>query len=440
MDILRDQWIPTDKGVLSPIQALEQATRIVWARADWNSATMLLLHAIAQTGVVLKHKANDREAWCEYMDSPPSDLSTWIDGLDVGPDPWQCPTAQKSTAVYALFPESPGDNALKKNSDITMWRESAPTEMTYPEAMIAVIADQFWGLASGAGHRSGCRGQNPLTLMVEPDHQGATLWERTWLNILPKADWDLRVGTSMVDFNFPWKKSSPGQHCTPKNTHPLEMLWQMPRRWSITQDSDGMVRHVALEGGGIVYEGWKTHPLTPYKSVKDKPDEISTVKAKPRIGFTDWAALAVGIDPKAITIPIVVNAYIEDLQQLFYGKPLRLRCFGWSKGDFGPAAWIESVVPFYPNADHAAIEKAVSTAKTIQTNLFKNLKSISTKATSDSDRLYQVIEKPFFVRVNNRNWSDWENIVRHHAREIFWDSAELNRVDPCKSAQMARYI
>lgn len=440
MDILRDAWIPTDKGVMTPLVALREATRPAWTRGDWNAATLMFLHAIVQTAVVQTDHCVDYEEWFAYLESSPGNLDSWIDGLDAGDAPWQCPTAEKTTPVYSLLPESPGENTLKKSADIMMWRESAPTTLTQQEAMIAVIADQLWGIPAGAGHRGGCRGQYPLTIMVEADEFEARLWKKIWLNVLPKNEWLARMGGKSIPFEFPWKKAKPTTSRTPDNTNALEMLWQMPRRWRIVPDDDGLVRTMVLEAGGIVYEGWATHPLTAYRILKDKPDEIATVKTRTHLGFVDWAALAVGIDPSGIRIPIVVNAYIQELASEFAGRPLRLRCFGWASGDFGPAAWVETVVPFYPGTDHVPIERAVNVAKDIRTNLNKKLGRISKALPAQAEQLYQAIERSFYKRVSSSQWEDWESFVRREARGIFWQFAELHRFDTYTAAEIAKSI
>lgn len=442
MDILRDAWIPTDKGILSPIDALIQARRLTWPRGDWNGATMLLLHALVQTAVVLNKKCPDRESWMDHFDSPPMDFASWANGIDLGNAPWQCQSAVKKSPVYALLPEAPGENTMKKSADIMMWKEACITELRHSEALIAVIADQFWGLPSGAGHRGGCRGQNPLTIMVEPDEFDAPLWKRVWLNVFPADEWKLVTKSPAVEipFEFPWKRPRQTGPVTPANANALEMLWQMPRRWRIIQDADGFVRTMVLEGGGIAYEGWLHHPLTAYRALKDKPGEYSTVKTNISLGFQEWASLAVGIDSSHVRIPSVVNAYIEDMRSLFAERPFRLRCFGWASGDFGPAAWTESVVPFYTAVDHAPIEEAVNAATQANFRLKLNLGQIEKFLAIEADKLYREVEGEFYSRVKNGEWAGWSQYVKKTAIKIFWDTAEFHNFDPYKTALMVKMM
>lgn len=428
MDILRDAWIPTDSGIVSPLEALRTAKHIQWSRGDWNAATLLLLHAIVQTGVVMHDKCPDRAAWVDLLERPPVDLESWVDGLDCGASPWQCLTVKKETSVSALFPESPGANTIKKAADITTWQESAVCELSQNEALIAVISSQFWGLASGAGHRSGCRGQNPLTIMVEPDEFGASLWKRVLINVLPKDEWFVATKSSSSEplFEFPWKKTKTSAHTTPKHSNSLEMLWQMPRRWRIVTDGDGVVRRMLLEGGGINYEGWNHHPLTAYReSKKDGVTLISTFKTNTTVGFQDWAALVIGVN-KLIRIPAVVNAYLEDEENVFNGTPLRLRCFGWASGDFGPAAWTESVVPFYVKADSQKIEKSIDEAKKSQDLLRECLTTIKPSLARDANQLFSRIEVSFYESVASGCWDTWKSVLRKQVREIFWQVMKSN--------------
>ena len=436
MDLFNDKWIPTDKGDLSPIDALKYANRIQWPRSDWNAATILVLHAMVQTAVVLNKKCRNRVEWSDFLGSVPDDLDAWLHGIDPGPNPWQCMTAKKRSPVSKLLPESPGENAEKKCSDISVWQESAIKSLTPNEAFIGLIATQFWGLPGGQGHKGGCRGQNPLTIMVEPNTMDATLWDRVWLNILPQDKWEnaTKLESRTIAFEFPWKKNRIKSPSTPANTNALEMLWQMPRRWRIIQDKDGLVREMVLEGKGIVYEGWINHPLTSYnnksknkksKKVQNDSDTATTVKTKTTIGFTDWSSLMIAINNSEIKIPIVVSEYVEDDEKQFVGQQYRLRCFGWSSGDFGPAAWSESVVPLCVKSRHKDIETAITAAKVAHANLSRCLGIIKPSLKIESARLFQAVEAEFYACVKTNDWTGWERYLKRQVRSIFWEVMDI---------------
>jgi CRISPR type I-E-associated protein CasA/Cse1 len=429
MDIFRDAWIPTDVGTLSPIDALTRAKRPAWRRGDWNAATLLFLHALMQTAVVLNAKCLDRRAWISNLDQPPADLLSWIDGLDAGSLPWQCATAKDLHPVASLLPETPSENALKKNSDILSWHQHAPALLSYPETMIAVISNQFWGIPHGRGYLEGCRGRSPMTTLVEPEDADASLWQRIWLNVFPKADWEARYKNGAA-FEFPWKKPLTAAKVTPANAHSLEMLWQTPRRWRIHTDEDAGVTHVFQEGNGRNYTGWE-FPLTGFFFASTK--EWVKMKMNPQIGFKEWAGIAAGLSERA-RAPAVVNRYLQD--RLWRGHPIRLRCFGWALGDAAAVgAWIDTVVPFYQDVDHAQLEEAIATAEKVRSSLAVHLKGVEKYLAGESVKLYQVLEPDFYKRVSATDWTGWEKTLRSTARDIYWNIATLHRHDMIEVAK-----
>ena len=429
MDIFRDAWIPTDKGILSPADALSQATRAAWPRGDWNAATLMLLHAMVQTAVVINDRGPDSDTWLDFMEVPPKNLNEWFDGLDAGPMAWQCPTAKGDVPVAAILPETPGENALKKASDIMRWRQDAPTSLSIQEAQIAIISDNFWGIPGGRGHREGCRGRRPMTTMVEPATLDATLWERVWLNVFPKQWWDVRY-RSGAPFTFPWLKQLPTGEVTPGNAHSLEMLWQMPRRWRMDIDADDRVSTLVLQDGGRNYVGWE-HPLSGFFLTAENRWVVR--KINPHIGFREWAAIAAGLEEKARR-PAVVVRYVED--RLWRGQPIRLRCFGWALGDADAVgAWVDLVVPFYVDIDHLQLEQAIATAEKVRSNLAGRLKGIAKHLANDAIRLYQSMEPEFYRRVAATDWEGWEIALRRQAREILWEVAALHRHDMYATAK-----
>lgn len=433
VDIFRDAWIPTDKGILSPVDALSQASRAAWPRGDWNAATLMFLHAMVQTAVVINDKCPDQDTWLALMNTPPYNLHEWFDGLNVGPMAWQCGTAMGEVQVAAILPETPGDNALKSASDIMRWQQDAPTSLTVPEAQIAIISDNFWGMPIGSGHRIGCRGYSPMTTMVEPTTLDAKLWDRVWLNVFPKQWWDGHYRSS-TPFIFPWQKELPTGEVTPDNAHSLEMLWQMPRRWRMIIDADGMVSTLMRQGDGRNYIGWE-HPLTGCFLTIDKLTKAKrwvATKINPHIGFREWAAIAVGLKEKARQ-PAVVARYVEGRR--WRGKPIRLRCFGWTLAGKSIGTWVDLVVPLYVDVDHTQLEQAIATAEMVRANLSRCLKGVAKHLANDANRLYQAMETEFYRRVSATDWEGWEMALRRQAREILWEIAALHRHDMYATAK-----
>lgn len=443
MDILKTSWLPTDVGSATPEAALRGATESRWHRGDWDLATFCLLHALVQTAIVLEpERCPDRSTWEMLRERPPGDLASWLD-LPLGEHPWECTSADGMVPVSRLLPDTPGNNAIKKSSDIARWLQDVPDALTLPQAVIALISDNLWGTRIGTGHYQGARGEQALTTLVEPATRTASLWERVWLNVLPADEWHSAQDTGCaVPFAFPWTQPIPVNPMTPDNTHSAGILWQMPRRWRLIQDADGMVRNVHRQNKGRDYEGWeKRHPLTPYFVKKDGTWTAAKVSA--HTGFSDWATIA--LQGRKSTRPATaVNAF---LQMAWAQEPLRLRCCGWALGDAGAAgSWVDHVVPFYVKAEAQAdvIEAAVQDADKQSHDLHRALDSAGGGLARFSRHLYSRAEPIFYQHLVDDSWgaerADWRRDLRRVAREVYWTTVESHRIDPLKAARAARRL
>jgi len=432
MNILCERWLPTDAGVVTPTEALRSAREFRWNRGDWDAASLCLLHAMVQTAVVLQPaRCPNRRTWKELRHVPPDGIDRWFDWA-IGEHPWECMTASGRVPVARMLPESPGDNALKKSSDIARWHQDVPAALSVPEATIALVSDNLWGTRIGTGFYQGARGEQALTTLVEPVMPSATLWERLWLNVLPADEWRMhqeRGGSA--PFEFPWKLPIPDHPLTPDNTHSLGVLWQMPRRWRMEVDPDGLVREVHRENKGRDYDGWDTlHPLTPYFRKADGTWTAAKVGA--HTGFRDWAAIALG-GRKTTRPATVVNAFVE---MAWRQEPLRLRCCGWALADAGAAGgWVDHVVPFYVKAESQAdvIEYAVADAEAQRVRLARGLEQVRRGLGRFATELYVRMEPRFYERVARDDWDpdriDWKRELGREARAIFWSVVEDHRID-----------
>jgi hypothetical protein len=443
MDILRTAWLPTDAGTLTPTEALSKANTLNWKRGDWEMASLCLLHAMVQTAIVLESgRCPNRRAWESLRQAPPVGIEGWFD-WPIGDHPWECMTADGLVPVARLLPDSPGDNAIKKCSDIARWQQDVPVALTLPEATIALISDNLWGTRIGTGFYQGARGEQSLTTLVEPASRNASLWERVWLNALPADEWNKSNNTGCAEpFAFPWNQPLPGQPLTPDNTHGAGILWQMPRRWRIVQDADSLVRHVHRENKGRDYSGWeKLHPLTPYFVKADGTWTAAKVGA--HTGFRDWAAIALS-GRKNSRPATVVGAYV---QMAWQQEPLRLRCCGWALADAGaPGGWVDHVVPFYLKGEDQAdnIEAAVQDSELQRYRLSKALDEARRGLGRQASHLYVRAERKFYERVAADAWDsereDWKRDLKKFARELYWATIESHRVDPFQAAKASQRI
>ena len=441
MDIIANAWLPTDRGLLSPLDALRQASVVQWNRGDWDQATFCLLHAMVQTAVVLEPtRCPNRRTWTALRHQPPVELGSWFD-RPLGEHPWECATAQGLVPASRLLPDVPGDNAIKKCSDVARWQQDVPAHFTLLEATIALLSDNLWGTRIGTGFYQGARGEQSLMTLVEPATRRASLWERVWLNVLPADEWRRAQDAGCnAPFEYPWHQPIPAQPLTPANTHPAGVLWQMPRRWRLVQDADGLVRQVHRENKGRDYDGWeKLHPLTPYFV---KADGLWTAaKVGAHTGFRDWATIALQ-GRKNSRPATVVTAFIEMAWQ---PEPSRLRCCGWALADAcAPCGWIDHAVPFYLKAMGQAdtIEYAVQDAEQQRGRLAKALDRARKGLGRQAAALYVRTEPHFYQRVANDDWGedrcDWQRELRREAREAFWATVDANRIDLLAATKAAR--
>ncbi len=113
----------------------------------------------------------------------------------------------------------------------------------------------------------------------------ATLWQRLWLNILPKDDFDSvgNTGKNEPEDIFPWlaptrtSEKKTGQDTYPENASPLQAYWGMPRRIRLDfsetvsgicdicgESGDDLLTRFRTKNYGINYSGSWMHPLSPY--------------------------------------------------------------------------------------------------------------------------------------------------------------------------------
>ena len=439
MNILQEKWLPTDAGLCNPAGALFTAKSFLWGRGDWDMAAFCFLHSLVQTAVVLQPaRCPDRAHWEEFQSTPPVDLHDWL-SIDLGPTPWQCNTATGEVHVSRLLPETPGDHTLKKTSDIAKWQSDIVEHLTLSQATIALISDNLWGTRCGSGYRAGARGEQAVMTVLEPAKLEATMWERVWLNVLPADEWNDRQHRECTEnFYLPWTKPIPSASLTPENTHSLGILWQMPRRWRLSPDEDGLVRSAHRQNKGRDYDGWeKLHPLTPYFLRSDGTWTAAKVAA--HTGFKDWASLALrGRGEK--TRPATVVLAILDWAAL--STPLRIRCCGWALGDSGAAGgWVDHVVPFYFKTvdETESIERAVQDADKQQYLLNKALKEVGISLGRSNEALMTRAEEEFYNRVLTNDFADertaWKSYLKRLSQSLFWEFVDCHRVDILKASR-----
>ena len=158
------------------------------------------------------------------LDGPGPRFQQDLSGLDDEPVP-----------VSALFIDSPGANALRKNTDLFVKRGRIAV-LSRAAAAIGLFTLQAYAPAGGAGNRVSLRGGGPLTTLLLPGprtpEEQVPLWRQLWANVFWDEAWD--DPADRPERVFPWlvptRVSDNGEKTTPEDVHPAQAFWGMPRR------------------------------------------------------------------------------------------------------------------------------------------------------------------------------------------------------------------
>ena len=456
MNLLCEPWIPTDRGPATPAQALT-AQSLAWPRPDFDSACYQLLIGLLQTAIVRDPaRCPDESTWARLRAGPPADLSDWFAPFNHAFELFGKTAflqeyeglAGDPVALSLLLPENPGENAQKKSADLTRWVRAVPPSVSLPVAAMALYADAIFGVRWGRGHRQGARGENRWTTLVMPDREAA-VWERVWLNVLSHRRWEaLRGEEPWLDARvFPWlaptMTSENGQGVTPKDAHPCQIYWTMPRRIRLGEPEMGLcgvtgvrgpvVRSFTRAPNGANYEAW-VHPLSPYVQ-KNDGTRVPLSIGRPHVGYDAWVGLAL-MEHRNLTPALVVQEYRESRWSVGDAM-LRVHCSGWMCGGEGTQAWVEQAVPFVVSGDRQALADLVvdllEAADKASKRLHKAFKTA--RLSAEANGLYAETEGEFYRRLREREAEGWEGQLWGAARRVYDRAVERARVDPLRAAQ-----
>lgn len=270
--------------------------------------------------------------------------------------------------IGALLIESPGENALKNNTDHFIKREHVGA-MCPNCAAIALMTLQVNAPSGGAGHRTGLRGGGPLTTLVTAQPP-RSLWHDIWLNVRERSLFLALGGDATMDtpcFSFPWLATintiqKEGGETAPIQTHPSHVFWAMPRRIRLDFDavssghcdicgraSERLVRQYITKNYGLNYKGAWNHPLSPYYESKEG---WSPLHPQPGgLGYRHWLAWVLGMsgEKKKRCARVVDHVLVHRRRQV--GGQLRLWAFGYDMDNMKARCWYESALPLYGLAD-----------------------------------------------------------------------------------------
>jgi CRISPR system Cascade subunit CasA len=323
-NLLNQLWLPVRRldgrgdsirpaDITSDIET-NPVTAVDWPRADFRVACIEFLIGLIATACP---PADDEDAWIEGWESPPTPaaltaaLAPIVPAFDLdGPGPRFLQDfeelAGEPDIPETLLIEAPGENTRRKNTALLV-KPDRITRLSRPAAAMTLFTLQCYAPSGGRGNLTSVRGGGPLTTLALPGIDPCPLWRLIWANApagKPPSAADLpRV--------FPWLAPTSTADrfpaTTPREAHPLQAFWGMPRRIRLDFDENteglpcdltGVADRVVVTGwrqrpNGVKYVAWD-HPLSP--SYKDaKGGGWLPVHPQPGgIGYRDWVAIALG--------------------------------------------------------------------------------------------------------------------------------------------------
>jgi len=412
VNLLTDSWIPIKrKSGKKEMVAIWQLTggmesdpiiKLDISRPDFKGSMLQFIIAVMQTAL----PPEDDAGWEKRYKSPPSpetlkeffkkyEYAFNLDGdgprfmqeleLEIG----------KIKPISRLLIDDPGDAGEKKNTDHFI-KGNRINNLSLPTAAIALFTLQINAPEGGTGNMVSLRRGGPMTTLLMPKEKDSTLWQKIWMNVLPKETFENATGNpekSKDSDIFPWLAKTKistrknGILVTPYDAHPLQVYWSMPRRIRLTFNENekgvcdltsktGEVVSKFIAEGSVKYDDelWR-HPLTPYE--RGDNNKTSSVKPEPGgIGYRHWGGLIFGErDEKKGALPATIVHIHRKVRRRRKYK-INLFAFGFDMNQAKVRNWHESIMPFL-HIEEEVEENFVSTIKDMvlaSTEISKNLK------------------------------------------------------------------
>jgi len=265
----------------------------------------------------------------------------------------------------------------------------------------ALLTLQINAPSGGRGIRTSLRGGGPLTTLLLPTDENATLWQKLWLNVLPLDAFEhppVKVLSDVLPWLAPTRTSDDkgGQDTPPESVHPLQAYWSMPRRIRLDASTveQGecaicaardvrLIRHYRTRHGGTNYTGAWVHPLTPYSlDAKGEKPPISSKGRQGGRGYRDWLGLVLGNDEHQPDAARVVSHFTAKVGKL----QVRLWCFGFDMSNMKALCWYDSTLPVH------AVEPDVQRA------FAKSVKQLLDSAEEMANALHKQVKAAWFRR------------------------------------------
>jgi CRISPR system Cascade subunit CasA len=449
MNLINDPWIPVRRknGAVERIAAWQLTesieenviTELAAPRPDFNGALIQFLIGLLQTTCAPENP----KKWRQWLQKPPApkelkaafepvafafDLDgngpRFMQDLTLGKEIQQLSAKnqlERKKGIYELLIDVPTGKTLEDNTDHFIKRGGI-NQLCQACCATALFTLQTNAPMGGRGFRTGLRGGGPMTTLVLSDY----LWGTCWFNVLERNQFYslANQAKNAQGDHFPWctrtRTSEADEVTTPKDVHPDQIFWSMPRRISLSfstedrnitcdlcgMDSREIIRDFRTKNYGVNYsEEWK-HPLSPYFFAEDGTHSPIHPQ-RGGIGYRHWLGLvqsSQGAKGKKQPALVIGN---------FIGKgegDLRLWAFGFDMDNMKTRCWYDSTMPLilgdsairesYEYYIAALVDSSKQVSKTLRIEIRKALFKANTDVKGDlsfvESRFWQETEGKFY--------------------------------------------
>jgi CRISPR system Cascade subunit CasA len=385
--LLTEAWLPARRASgrlcwIAPAQiagsASDPVVSLEWPRPDFQLAGLEFLIGLLATTMA----PEDHDAWCDFYNAPPSEADLAAQFAPFAPafmldgdGPRFMQDSEdfevESNDAGALLIEAPGENTIKRNTDLLVKRGQVE-QLGRAAAAMALFTLQNYAPSGGAGNRTSLRGGGPLTTLAIPPRRSSqgSLWDQIWANV-PCGEPAAQTDWPMV---FPWLaptrlSDKTGRITTPVDAPPHLVWWATPRRIRLdfgangnsdTCDLTGQIDSVIVTSWrqrpwGANYQNW-LHPLSPYYQGTGDAGWLPVHPQPGGINYQHWAGLLFADAAPGRKIAATIETFRAKRARAIgrSKEPWRLLAGGFDMDNMKARGFVESEMPVYEPADPKA--------------------------------------------------------------------------------------
>ncbi|MBP2146366.1 CRISPR system Cascade subunit CasA [Methanofollis sp. W23] len=487
LNLIADPWIPVRRkdGETNSIAPWEITSRhddnpvisVTSPRADFDGAITQFIIGLCQTALP-PEKCTEKQALLTPL--TPDDLREAFIPLAAafnldGDGPWFMQERnldqKKSWQIDSLLIGMPEDEKVKDNTDFFQKRDTI-TGLCPVCAAAALFTLQTNAPGGGRGHMTSVRGGGPMTTLI----LGETLWQTVWANVVDR-DQSHEPPRADDPALFPWmgevRVSRDGTKTTPRDVHPDQVYWAMPRRILLDfeggkpgtcdlcgQETDRLITRYWAQPYGVKYAGW-THPLSPYYKKSKSSPELLPVHPQPGgITYLNWLGLVINDRADGKQVAENVTRFPDRTRgrsvAAVFGRMPRLWAFGYDMDNKKARCWYQGTLPIitvdeewkdgFENLAAQMVRAAADMAQNVQWCIKLALYDKPGDAKGDfsviNARFYQATEKEFYQMLEHEaiptlnNGGDtlalrqgWLKTLQAEGQTLFEEYSQIDLID-----------